>query len=123
MHKELRPSNLRLLIAIGAVFIAFPAHAHGEEVLVSIFAQVASVIAVVLALFAVRAFRSYWIPGLLGCISGTVLSEWATGDMPYRQNAALITAICAGAPIVFTALSVLAAACWAMRRVSGRGHR
>jgi hypothetical protein len=108
--------GFRLFTAVGAVCISLPAHAHGQDVLVSIFAQMASVIIVVAVLFGVRAFRRHWISGSLGCVSGTIFSWWITGGMPYRQNANLITAIDAVSPIVFSALSILAACLWAKRR-------
>jgi hypothetical protein len=116
MHRKLCHSSFRLFTAFGAVCIAFPAHAHGQDVLVSIFAQLASLIIVLAVLFGVRAFRRHWISGLLGCISGTIFSWWVTGGMPYRQNANLITAIDAASPIVFTALSILVALRWARFR-------
>ena len=113
MHKRLRHSNFRLFAAVSAGCISVPAHAHGQDVLVSILAQMASVIIVVTVLFGVRVFRRHWILGLLGCISGTVFSWWVTGGMPYRQNASLITAIEVASPIAFSALAILAASRWA----------
>jgi drug/metabolite transporter (DMT)-like permease len=113
MPEARRVSGRQLLIAIGAAFIAFPAHAHGQEVFNSIFAQLASVIAVVFVLFANHSFRRHWPWGLLGCVTGVGLSWWATGDMPYRQNSTLITAVSAVGPILFAVLAVLAATLWA----------
>ena len=116
MRSKSRVSNFPLLTAIAAVLFASPAHAHGQEVLTSIYAQLATVIVVVIVLFRVREIRRYWIMGLLGCITGMVLSWWVTADMPYRRNATLITAIAVASPILLTALAVFAAARWSSRR-------
>jgi hypothetical protein len=116
MRKNPRPWGFRLTALLAATCFALPAHAHGQEVLTSLYAQLASVTVALTALFGVRECRRYWLAGLLGCISGTVLSWWVTGGMPYRQHANLITLILAVAPIAFLSLSIFAASRWARHR-------
>lgn len=77
--------------------------AHGEEILVTIGAQLAVVIAIVIALFAVRRFQPYLMGGILTCVAGVVLSWVITANMPYFENKILIAAIDVCSPLVANA--------------------
>jgi hypothetical protein len=98
-----------LAIAIAATVIATPAYAHGEDVLVSIYAQGVTVVAATFLLLTIPTFRHHRLCGAVGCIVGLAVSWLMTDDMPYRANHVLITSIGIVSPLSFAGLAVLAA--------------
>jgi hypothetical protein len=104
-----RPVPRRFLTCLVGILIATPAYAHGQDVLVSMFAQAASVAVVLFLLFAVPALRRYWPAGLLGCIIGVLVSWLLTADIPYMANITSITIVDICCPVVFAALSIVVA--------------
>ncbi|MBS0311382.1 MAG: hypothetical protein JSR88_08620 [Proteobacteria bacterium] len=103
----MRPISLIAFVAGSA--IAAPAYAHGEQILVSFYAQAIAVAAVLLSIRLVSALRAYWVAGLFGCFAGVVVSWFATGNIPYMENQVLITVVGIALPIAFTVLCVFAA--------------
>jgi hypothetical protein len=109
-NKESRPvRNIDRAIALIALAIAGPAQAHGEDVLLSIYAQGGSIIVVLLLLFGIATLRRYWLVGLIGLIAGTVASWNITGNWPYTENRVRITVIDVAFPLAFTVIAVLVA--------------
>lgn len=98
-----------LIAFIAGSAIVAPAYAHGEQILVSFYAQAIAVAAVLLSLRLFSAFRAHWVAGLSGCFAGVVVSWFVTGNMPYMENQALITIIGIMLPIAFAILCVFAA--------------
>ena len=109
-NKESRPGrSIDWAIALIALAIASPAHAHGEDVLLSIYAQGGSIVVVLLLLFGIATLRRYWLVGLIGLIAGTVASWNITGNWPYTENRVRITVIDVTFPLAFTVIAVLVA--------------
>ena len=99
----------RLVALVIATGTALTAHAHGEEVLVSFYAQAITVTVVLLSLRFVPGLRLHWVAGVAGCIAGVVASWLVTADLPYMQNQLIITAVAVITPPVVAALSVYVA--------------
>ena len=103
----MRRNSLIALITGSAM--AAPAYAHGEQVLVSFYAQAIAVAAVLVSLRLVSAFRAHWVAGAFGCFVGVVVSWFATLNMPYLANQVLITAVGVVLPVAFAVLCIFAA--------------
>jgi hypothetical protein len=78
------------------------AYAHGEEVLVTIYAELLTIVFVIVAFRLVPRLRRFWLGGVIACILGVVASCLATAGMPYRENMILITAISVALPLLTT---------------------
>lgn len=98
-------------IAAAAALLAVSAlaEAHGEEVVVSLFAQVIAVLGVILAVCVFRPLRRHAVAGVLGCFAGVALDWLATGDMPYWENHELITFLAFALPVLLSCAFVLLA--------------
>ena len=112
----MRRNNLTAFIAASAV--AAPAYAHGEQVLVSFYAQAIAVVAVLLSLRLIAAFRAHWVAGFFGCIAGVVVSWLTTASMPYMEHRVLITVLGVLLPAILAALCAYAA-----RRYAAKSQR
>ena len=73
-------------------FVCGSAHAHGEEVLVSVFAELASIALCTLVLFTWRRALVHRVVGLVACVGSIVAEYWAVSGLPYMQYRNLITA-------------------------------
>lgn len=100
------------LVALVLGVAVLPAQAHGEEVLVTIGAQLVTVIGVVYFLLAMPRLRAHWVLGLAGCVAGVLLSWWLTDDLPYRDNSTLITSIHVCLPVAVPLLLMGIRAGW-----------
>ena len=78
--------------------------AHGEDILVTIYAELLTVVAIVLALRLVPSFRRSRLGGTIFCIIGVIASWLVTSDMPYTDNQTLITTISVVLPLVATSV-------------------
>lgn len=90
------------------------ASAHGEEILMTIGAQLATVLVIIVGLFVVGKFQRYLMGGVLTCVAGVILSWVLTGQMPYFENQMLITLI----DVVFPLITTGAFLAWRCRRAS-----
>lgn len=88
------------------------AFAHGEDVLVTLYAELLTIITIILALRMVPAFRRYWRGGSAFCILGVIAAWLVTWRLPYRDNQHLITALSVALPLLATAAYVI----WRRRR-------
>jgi hypothetical protein len=100
--------RVALPFLLGLLYAA-PAYAHGEEILLSIYAQVAAVVATLLFVWLVPAVRAHWLAGSAGCIAGVVLAWALTGHLPYMQYRAIFTTVGVLAPIGVAAVCVFLA--------------
>jgi hypothetical protein len=94
---------------LGFISTSQLAHAHGEDVLVSIYAELVSVALCVGVLYLWRRVRRYRRTGVLACIAGLILVNLAFLHTPYDENRELITAAGIIVPIVMTMLAVYVA--------------
>ena len=95
-----------LFIALTQLAVA-PAHAHGEEVLVSLYAQAIAVVACFVGLQFVPVAKPHRLSGSIACIAGVVLAEFVVSNVPYNDNRAVITIAMVIFPILAAAGSVL----------------
>jgi hypothetical protein len=93
---------LFFLTLFSLLMIPSVASAHGEEILMTIGVQLATVVAIVFVLFIVRKFRPCLVGGVLACVFGVVLSWVVTGHMPYFENQLFITVIDVIFPMALT---------------------
>jgi hypothetical protein len=96
----------RWLSLLGFISTSQLAHAHGEEVLTSIYAELASIALCVGLLFLWRRARPYRLIGVVACIIGLIVENWAVSDIPYMKHRNLITAAGLIVPVVATMLAV-----------------
>jgi hypothetical protein len=122
-NKESRPGrNIDRAIALIALAIASPAHAHGEDVLLSIYAQGGSIIVVLLLLFGIATLRRYWLVGLIGLNRRDGRFVEHHRQLAYTENRVRITVIDVAFPLAFTVIAVLVAYL-VVRRRSGEYRR
>lgn len=95
---------IRKRIAFTAM-VALPvrACAHGEDVLVTIYAEILTIVLVIAAFLLVPRLRPFWLGGIIACVLGVAASWLATAGMPYRENMIVITAISVVLPLLATA--------------------
>lgn len=75
-----------------ALTLASPlAHAHGEEILTSIFAELTSVVLCLVFLFLHPRAKPYRGIGFFACVAGVVTENWVLADLLYMQYRHLIT--------------------------------
>ncbi|THC45311.1 hypothetical protein [Massilia sp. Mn16-1_5] len=96
------------------------AQAHGEEVLVSIYAQLLSVALCVLFLLFWRAARPYRLIGMAACIAGLAVADWALAPVPYTEHQTLVTTVGFVVPII-TSLSAVSISRRIVDRKRSRG--
>lgn len=77
--------------------------AHGEGMLVTLYAELLTVTMVILVLRFSPRFRPFWLGGTISCIVGVIASWFATARMAYFANQALITAISVALPVLAAA--------------------
>ena len=82
------------------------AHAHGEEVLTSIYAEIASITLCITLLFIWRRAKPYRVIGVVACMVGVIVENWAVSGVPYMQYRNLITAVGFIVPVAATMLAV-----------------
>jgi len=98
--------RLHLFIALTLLAVA-PAHAHGEEILVSFYAQAIAVAACFVGLQIVPVAKPHRLSGSIACIAGVVLAEFVVSNVPYNDNRVVITMAMVILPIMAAAGSVL----------------
>jgi len=96
----------RLAPFICALVLTGPAYAHGEELLVSVYSQVAVSVAIAAVLFLTPALRKHIKAGLVGILLGIVVAWFATGNMPFMENRSVITLVDVAFPLAFAVLAV-----------------
>ena len=106
----------RKFIALIALVLPATAEAHGEEVLVTVFAQFVTVAAILAIISMVRALKRYSSVGFVGCFVGVAISWALTGQMPYRENRNLITMALVVLPVISTVLALVLARLLANKR-------
>lgn len=106
----------KFTVAVGLLVLSAAAEAHGEEVLVSLFAEAVTVLGILLALGVSRPLRAHAGAGVFGCIAGVVLDWHLTGDLPYRENQRLITLLGIAIPLLLSAAFVLLASRYRAKR-------
>jgi hypothetical protein len=105
----------KLVAFVATSVLTSSASAHGEEVLLSFYAQAVAVVAVLLCLGLITALREHWAAGTFGCLGGVVTSWLATARVPYMENRAIITVIGVLVPPFLAGLSVYVAHRYASR--------
>lgn len=78
------------------------AYAHGQDVLVTIYAELLTVFFVVLTLRLVSTFRPFWFGGTAACVFGVFASWFAVAGIPYSANQTIVTAISVILPLLTT---------------------
>ena len=92
------------------------AHAHGEEILVSFYAQAIVVVACFAGLQFLSIARPHRLAGAIACIAGVVFAELSVSNIPYNDNRILITIAMIVAPIIATVGFVLIGRAYAKRK-------
>lgn len=92
------------------------AHAHGEEVLTSLYGELASIGLCITLLFTWRRAKAYRAIGMVACMCGVVAENWMVSGLPYMQYRNLITALGFIGPIASTVLAVYVSQDIAIRR-------
>ena len=59
------------------------AHAHGEDVLISIYAELVSIGLCIAFLFFWPQEKPYRVIGFIGCLAGVVAGNWVFLELPY----------------------------------------
>ena len=99
--------RLRLLITLTLLAVAPVAHAHGEEVLVSFYAQAIAVVMCFAGLQFLPVARPHRVVGSIVCVAGVMLAEFVVSDVSYNDNRVVITIVMVVLPIMLTTGSVL----------------
>ena len=82
------------------------AHAHGEEVLETVYAALASVAICAILLFSWHRAVNHRAIGLVACVASLVMANWAVSSLPYLQYRHLITVVGFAMPIVATVSAI-----------------
>lgn len=82
------------------------AHAHGDEALTSIYAELASIALCIASLFIWRRAKPYRLVGWVACIVGVIIENLAVSGVPYIQYRNLLTAVGLIVPVAATVLAV-----------------
>lgn len=104
MEMILKRNRWLYLLALASV--SQLAHAHGEEVLTSIYAELVSIAICFTSLFILRRARPFRVIGGAACIVGVVVGNWAVSGLPYMQYRSLITAVGFIVPMAATVLAL-----------------
>ena len=99
--------HFQRLITLTLLAVSPVAHAHGEEVLVSFYAQAIAVVVCFAGLQFLPVARPHRLVGSIACIAGVVLAEFVISDVPYNDNRVVITIAMIVLPIMLTAGAVL----------------
>lgn len=99
----------RWLCLLGFISTSQLARAHGEEILTSIYAELASITLCVALLFLWRRARPYRLIGVVACIIGFIGENWVVSGIPYMEHRALITAAGFIVPVLTTVVVVYVA--------------
>jgi hypothetical protein len=78
------------------------AHAHGEEILVTVYAELASIAICAMVVLSWHRAVSHRVIGLMACLVSVIVGNWAVSDLPYMQYRNLITAVGFIAPLAAT---------------------
>ena len=105
----MRPGRCRCMLIFAV--LSGSAHAHGEEVLVSVYAELVSIVLCALVLFTWRRALAHRLIGLAACVGSIVVEHWAVSDLPYMQYRKLITAAGFIVPLAAT-VSAICLAHW-----------
>jgi hypothetical protein len=103
---EIRVKRSRWRYLPGFISTSQLAHAHGEEVLVSIYAELASIALCVGLLLVWRRAKPYRLIGVVACLIGLIVQNWAVSDIPYMQRRNVITAAGFIVPVVAAMLAI-----------------
>ena len=98
-----------LIASLVACAWAVPAFAHGEDLLRSVYAQLAAVLVTFVALGVVPALRKHRIAGVVGCLLGVVGSWLATFNLPYQANHVSVTVLLVALPLALAMIAIAAA--------------
>jgi hypothetical protein len=82
------------------------AHAHGEEVLLSVYAELASIAICLMLLFTWRRAAAHRVIGLVACVAGLFVGNWALSSLPFLQYGNLITAVGFVVPLAATVSAI-----------------
>jgi hypothetical protein len=104
METPLKRSRWPYLLVFASV--SRLAHAHGGEVLTSMYAELASITLCITLLFMWRRAKPYRVIGVVACMVGVIAENWAVSGIPYMQHRNLITAVGFIVPVVATVLAV-----------------
>ena len=111
---RLYSKSAQLIAFVSLALLPLLAFAHGQAVLVTIYAEFLTIVFIVLFLLVVPKFRSFWFGGTIVCFLGVVGSWLATSAIPYSSNQILITAISVILPLLSTAAYLV----WRCRRIT-----
>ena len=111
---RLYSTSAQLIAFVSLALLPPLAFAHGQAVLVTIYAELLTIGFVVLFLLVVPKFRSFWLGGTTTCFLGVVGAWLVTSTIPYSDNQILITAISVILPLLSTAAYLV----WRRRRVA-----
>lgn len=104
MEKPLK--SRRWLYLLPFTLVSRLAYAHGEEVLTTIYAELASITLCITLLFTWRRAKPYRVFGVVACMVGVVVENWAVSGVPYMEYRNLITAAGFIVPVTTTVLAV-----------------
>ena len=82
--------------------VSSAAHAHGEDVLTSIYAEIISIALCLAFLFLRKEAKQYRTIGFTACVIGVVGANWALSDVPYSQYQSLVAAVGVIVPLLAT---------------------
>ena len=82
------------------------AHAHGGEVLVSLYAELASIAICVMLLFTWRWAAAHRLIGFVAGVASLFVGNWALSSLPYLQCQNLITAVGFVVPLAATVSAI-----------------
>jgi hypothetical protein len=111
----MRPRVFKWLAGVPPAVIASAAHAHGEEVLVSIGLVLVSFFACLVAIGVAPRLKALRRPAGAGALLGLAAFVWPFGSVPYRGNETLLNAVGLLAPPLLM-LAFATAAAWLRKR-------
>ncbi|EEF25171.1 conserved hypothetical protein, partial [Ricinus communis] len=106
LNTELTLKRSRWLCLLLFSSVSELAHAHGEEVLTSIYAELASITLCITLLFIWRRAKRYRLVGAVACMVSVIIENWAVSGVPYMQYRNLVTAVGFIVPMAATVLAV-----------------
>lgn len=105
MRLDEQKTTMKNLLLIILILFPVSAFAHGEEVLVSFFFDLTTVIALIIFIFCIKWKDKGKILLVLVLIASVVLSFEITSKWPYTENRMLINLLCVGVPLVSVLLT------------------
>lgn len=90
------------LYSIPLFWVSSVAHAHGEDVLTSIYAEIISIVLCLAFLFLRKDVKQYRAVGFTACGIGVIVENWALADVPYSQYQSIVTSLGFSVPLLAT---------------------